>query len=81
MADLVRFLTVTYGKVVLGIKVYILVDHWCMTLCDPTDCSPPGSSVHGILLVKVLEWVVICSSRGSFLHFLCLLYWRQILYH
>ena len=35
------------------------------TLCDPTDCSPPGSSVHGILQARILEWVVISFSRGS----------------
>ena len=33
------------------------------TLCDPTDCSPPGSSVHGILQARILEWVAISSSR------------------
>ena len=37
----------------------------CLTLCDPMDCSPPGSSVHGILQARVLEWVVISFSRGS----------------
>ena len=35
------------------------------TLCDPMDCSPPGSSVHGILQARILEWVAIPSSRGS----------------
>ena len=35
------------------------------TLCDPVDCSPPGSSVHGILQARVLEWVAIPFSRGS----------------
>ena len=35
------------------------------TLCYPVDCSPPGSSVHGILQARVLEWVAISSSRGS----------------
>ena len=35
------------------------------TLCDPTDCRQPGSSVHGILLARVLEWVSISFSRGS----------------
>ena len=35
------------------------------TLCDPMDCNPPGSSVHGILQARVLEWVAICFSRGS----------------
>ena len=33
--------------------------------CDPTDCSPPGSSVHGILQARILEWAAIPSSRGS----------------
>ena len=37
----------------------------CLTLCDPVDCSPPGSSVHGILQARILEWVVISFSRGS----------------
>ena len=36
----------------------------CPTLCDPMDCGPPGS-VHGILQARILEWVVILSSRGS----------------
>ena len=34
-------------------------------LCDPIDCSPPGSSLHGILQARVLEWVAISFSRGS----------------
>ena len=33
--------------------------------CDPIDCSPAGSSVHGILQVRILEWVAMPSSRGS----------------
>ena len=37
----------------------------CPTLCDPTDCSPSGSSVHGISQARVLEWVAISFSRGS----------------
>ena len=37
----------------------------CPTLCDPIDCSPPGSSVHGILQARILEWVAISFSRGS----------------
>ena len=36
-----------------------------LTLCDPMDYSLPGSSVHGILQVRILEWVAISSSRGS----------------
>ena len=37
----------------------------CLTLWDHVDCSPRGSSVPGILQARMLEWVVICSSRGS----------------
>ena len=35
-----------------------------LTLCDPMDCSPPGSSVRGILQARILEWVAMPSSRG-----------------
>ena len=37
----------------------------CLTLCDPMDCSSPGSSVCGILQARILEWVAIPFSRGS----------------
>ena len=37
----------------------------CPTLCDPVDSSPPGSSVHGILQARILEWVAMPSSRGA----------------
>ena len=37
----------------------------CATLCNPMECSPSSSSVHGIFLVRILEWVVITFSRGS----------------
>ena len=42
-----------------------LVAQSCPTLCDPMDCSPPGSSVCGILQARILEWVAMPSSRGS----------------
>ena len=38
----------------------------CLTLCDPTDYSPTGSYVHGILPARILEWVAMASSRGIF---------------
>ena len=41
------------------------VAQWCPTLCDPVDCSLPGSSIHGILQARILEWVAISFSRGS----------------
>ena len=43
----------------------MLVTQSCLTLCDHMDCSPPGSSVHGILQARILEWVANSSSRGS----------------
>ena len=53
-----------------SIDIYTLCMHakllqWCLTLCDAMDCSPPGSSDHGILQARILEWVVMSSSRGS----------------
>ena len=43
----------------------VLVAQLCLTLCDPMDCSPPGSSVRGVLQARVLEWVAMSFSRGS----------------
>ena len=57
--------------------------HSCLTLCNPMDCSPPGSSIHGILQAGILEWVAMPSSRGIVptqglnLHLLCLQYWQE----
>ena len=45
----------------------MLVVQSCVTLCDPMDCSPPGSSVHEILQARTLEWVVIYLLQGTFL--------------
>ena len=42
------------------------VAQFCLTLCNPMDCSLPDSSVHGILQARILEWVAMPSSRGSF---------------
>ena len=42
------------------------VSHPCPTLHNPMDCSLQGSSIHGILQARVLEWVAISFSRGSF---------------
>ena len=59
----------------------------CLTLCDPMDCSPPGSSVHKISYARMVKWVAISSSRASsclrdwtpsLLH---LLYWQAGLVH
>ena len=49
----------------------------CPTLCDPLDCSPPGSSIHGNLQARILEWVAISSSRDR----TRVSFGRQALYH
>ena len=57
----------------LGVSVTSQVPCWGvslvaqphLTLCDPMDCSLPGSSVHGFLQARILEWVAMPSSRGS----------------
>ena len=41
----------------------VLDTQLCPTLCDPTDCSLPGSSLHGILQARILEWIIISFSR------------------
>ena len=47
---------------------------WCLTLCNPMDQHPPGSSVHGTFQARILEWVAIYFSRGSSL----LRHWIQV---
>jgi len=44
--------------------IYCLVSNLFLTLCDPMNCSPPGSSVHGISQARTLGWAAIPSSRG-----------------
>ena len=58
------FLVVMYRCEEKNVK--ILVTQLCLTLCDPMGCSLTGSSVHGILQARILEWVAIPYSRGSF---------------
>jgi len=53
----------------IGIDVHVCLHakllQSCPTLCDPMDCSPPGSSVRGIFQARILEWVAMPSSRES----------------
>ena len=68
----------------MGCMYMCSVAQWCPTLCDPMDCSPPGSSVHGILQARILEWIAIPFSRGIFPTLGLnpgLPHCRQILYH
>ena len=53
------------GEQTEGLIIIALVAQSCLTLCDPMDGSPPGSSVHGILQARILKWVASPSSRGS----------------
>ena len=62
-------------------SIKVLSAQSCLTLCNPVDCSPPGSSVHGIPQARILEWVAIPFSRGSSqprdgTHISCLLRWH-----
>ena len=61
--------------------------HVQLFLCEPMDCSPPGSSIHGILRTRILEWVAMPSSRASSqprdqicISYVCCIC-RQVLYH
>ena len=69
-------------------KMYCVCMHAqsCLTLCNPMDCSPPGSPVHGIFQAKIPEYVISYSRGSSWprdwsLCLLYLLHWRMILYH
>ena len=83
--------TTLTGDAILGIKqacweictfhvhACVLIRVW---LCDPMDCSPPGSSVQVILQARIPEWVAIFSpgifpTQGSNSHLLCLLQWKR----
>ena len=61
MKYLIEFQMDTYRNIYVCAKLF----QSCLTPCDPTDCSPPGSSVHGTLQARILEWVATPSSRGS----------------
>ena len=66
-----HLLTSTVKKLIspkYPLKVKVLVAQLCPTRCDPVDCSPPGSSVRGILQARILEWVAIPFSRGFSWH-------------
>ena len=60
-----RFPSAWLKAQLLASAVLCLVVQLCLTLCDPMDCSPPGSSVHGISQTRILECAAMPSSRGS----------------
>ena len=63
---------------VMHLEVKVLIVQLCLTICNSMHCSPQGSSVHGILRARILEWIAILFSKGSNPG---LLHYRQILYH
>ena len=50
---------------IIWLCVCVFVTQSCCILCNPVDCSLPGSSVHGILQARIPQWVAISSCRGS----------------
>ena len=54
-----------WGHSTVSVWVRVSVTQSCLTLCDPMDCNPPGSFVHGILQARIPEWVAIPISGGS----------------
>ena len=58
MSTLVRFLIFMFGLLFVAAQLYL-------TLYSPTNCSLPGSSVHGIILARMLKWIAIYFFRGS----------------
>ena len=48
------------------VVIKVFVTQLCLTVCDPMDCSLPGFSVHAVFQARILEWVAIAFSRGSF---------------
>ena len=68
VASVDRLLSTQFGSVEhrgAFISLVLLAAQSCPTLCDPMDCSPLVSSVHGNLQARILEWVAISISRGS----------------
>ena len=68
MSSIVEILYIylnVWKEIYLCLCLYSLVAKLCPTLFDLMDCSPPGSSVHGILQARTLEWAAVSRSRGS----------------
>ena len=65
LSGVIEMLYIMIGVVVLSAQVCAKSLQSCLTLCDPMDCSPPGSSVDGILQARILQWVAMPCSRGS----------------
>ena len=62
----ISFMSISIYCIYLGAPMCVKSLQSCPTLCDPMDCSLPGSSVLGIHQAKILEWIAMPSSRDSF---------------
>ena len=64
----------------MKVKSESQVAQLCLTLCDPMDCSLPGSSIHGIFQARVLEWVAIAFSCAAAAagKSLSVIYWKEM---
>ena len=67
-SDMTELLSTAYACNSMSESEVVLFAQSCPTLCDPMDCGPPASSVHGILQARTLEWVAILFSKGSSQH-------------
>ena len=73
-------------RIILLVYMCAKLRQSCLSLCNPLDCSLPGSSVLGILQARILEWVACpppgdLPTQGSNPHLQCLLHWQAVLYH
>ena len=66
MRGAVSFQWFFYLHNIIKVGMWAQLLHSCLTLCDPMGCSLPGSSVHGGSQARILEWVAMPSSKGSF---------------
>ena len=59
--EILYFITLEMLNYILALAAVLCAKslQWCLTLCDPMDCGPLGSSVHGIFQMRILEWVAI----------------------
>ena len=69
LVTMLRIFSWTYGTFVYlflrNVCVYAKLLQSCPTLCDPMHCSPPGSSIYGILQARILQWIAVPSPQGS----------------
>ena len=65
MCDMISTAWLGFKCVCVCVHVHTLSTQLCLTDCNPMDCSPPVSFVHGIFQARILKWVAISYSRGS----------------